>query len=470
MLTALTKSRMILGMNARNLEFLRPHNTRAAIAIADNKLLTKEVLARAGIPTPKLYGVMTSHRDLRHFDWEQLPKSFVIKPNFGLGGEGIWIIFGRSKSGQWIRAKGDHATFFDLVSHISSILDGHFSMLNLPDIAFFEQRIQMTKTFKPYSYRGIPDVRIIVFNHVPVMAMLRLPTRASQGKANLHLGGVGVGIDLASGITTTAMMKSGWRDVQVERSPDSHLPLSGIRIPYWDRMLEMAIECQKVSGLGYIGVDIAIDKEEGPMVLEINARAGLSIQVANLAPLRDRLTRVRGLKVKDTAHGIRVAKNLFGGQVEQEIEDISGRTVIGLREKVLLVGKNDVKEEVKAKIDTGADYSSIDRELAEKLGFKEMLAWFDALALPTNVPRESSEKVLEELRGEYLSKHPDLADISLVYAANGMTVRPKIRLGFELGGRKILSTSSVADRSRLAYKMLVGRNDLKSFLIDPKKV
>lgn len=458
-----------MGMNARNLEFLRPYNTRAAIAIADNKLLTKQVLAKAGIPTPKLHGVMTNYRDLRHFDWGTLPKSFVIKPNFGLGGEGIWIIFGRSKSGQWIRAKGDQATFFDLVSHISSILDGHFSMLNLPDIAFFEQRIQMTKTFKPYSYRGIPDVRIIVFNSVPVMAMLRLPTKQSQGKANLHLGGVGVGIDLASGITTTAMMKSGWRDVQVERSPDSHLPLSGIRIPYWDRMLEMAVECQKVSGLGYIGVDIAIDKEEGPMVLEINARAGLSIQVANLAPLRDRLNRVRGLKVKDAAHGIRVAKNLFGGQVEKEIEDVSGRTVIGLREKVMLFGKDDSKEEVTAKIDTGADYSSIDRHLSEKLGFQDLITWFESQPLPTNIPRDDVQRISKELLATYLPQHPELADIAFVYASNGMTIRPKVRLTFELSGRRVTSNISIVDRSHLLYKVLIGRNDLRQFLIDPKK-
>ena len=48
-------------------------------------------------------------------------------------------------------------------------------------------------------YEGVPDIRIVVFNGYPVMAMLRLATHASDGKANLHQGAVGVGLALDSG-------------------------------------------------------------------------------------------------------------------------------------------------------------------------------------------------------------------------------------------------------------------------------
>ncbi|MBI2427065.1 MAG: hypothetical protein HYV34_04420 [Candidatus Kerfeldbacteria bacterium] len=467
----LAKNKMILGMNARNLSYLRPFNTRAAIAIADSKLVTKRVLEKAGIPTPKLYGVLEDHRALRHFDWSVLPPSFVVKPNFGLGGEGIWILFGRNKQGKWVRARGETVNFFDLTSHISTILDGHFSMMNLPDIVLFEKRIQMSKTFKPYSFRGIPDIRVIVFNNVPVMAMLRLPTKQSQGKANLHLGGIGVGIDLATGVTTTAMHKQGWFDQKVDRSPDSKLPLSGIKIPDWDTILEMAIACQNVSGLGYIGVDVAIDKEQGPVVLEINARAGLSIQVANLASLRERLERVRGLKVKDAPHGIRVAKNLFGGQVEKEIEELSGREVIGLREKVTIFGKEELKADVEAKIDTGADRTSLDRDIAEELGFADMLTWFDTLTFPHIIERGVDARAfLKDVREKYLGQHPDLTEIGLIYSSHGMTVRPKVQLTIRLSGRNFVTNVSIVDRRNLRYTLLVGRNDLSQFLIDPRKV
>ena len=42
-------------------------------------------------------------------------------------------------------------------------------------------------------------------------------------------------------------------------------------------------------GLGYIGVDIVVDVNEGPMLLEANARPGLAIQIANGRGLLPRL-------------------------------------------------------------------------------------------------------------------------------------------------------------------------------------
>ena len=97
----------------------------------------------------------------------------------------------------------------DLKTHVQNILDGSFSLSGIPDIAFFEERLKLLKLFKPYSYKGIPDIRIIVYNKVPVMAMLRLPTRESDGKANLQQGAIGAGIDMATGVTTTAVFGKG---------------------------------------------------------------------------------------------------------------------------------------------------------------------------------------------------------------------------------------------------------------------
>ena len=33
--------------------------------------------------------------------------------------------------------------------------------------------------------------------------------------------------------------------------------------------------------MGYLGVDIVLDRKQGPMLLEANARPGLAIQIAN---------------------------------------------------------------------------------------------------------------------------------------------------------------------------------------------
>ena len=451
-------------MNARNLAYIRPYNFRNAIRLADNKLRSKEALFNAGIPVPKIYGIVRNRRELEVFKWADLPKSFVLKPNHGIGGEGIKIIYGQKKDLSWVSTEGKKITIKDIQNHIMNIFDGFYSLSGISDIAFFEERIKISKTFKPYSYRGIPDIRIIVFNKVPVMAMLRLPTKESGGKANLHLGGIGVGIDVATGTTTNAVLY----DEVIEKTPDTNLTLSGIKIPYWKRILEIAIKCQEVSKLGYIGVDVAVDRDIGPVVLEINARSGLSIQIANLAPLKYRLKKVKGLKVKSESHGIRIAQDLFGGEIEQEIEEISGKQILGIIETIKIKGKN--KEiELKAKIDTGADLCSIDKNLAKKIGYNEIINEFDSVVQKLRIDRNSTKAVLDEKIKDKLKKWGGDFDTAIVKSSYGVSYRLIIKMNTILSGIEILSKMSVTDRSHLEFPVIIGRQSLKKFLVDPSK-
>ena len=207
MIAFFKNSRKILGMNARNLQFIRPNNLRRAKRLADDKLLSKKFLRKADLPVPNLIAKIKSVDELENFDWSTLPDSWVLKPNRGFGGEGILVVYGKKKNiaDTWIKADGSLVTVNDIKTHIANIVDGSYSRSGVPDIAFFEERMKLLKLFKSYAFKGIPDIRIIVFNKVPVMAMLRLPTRESDGKANLQQGGVGVGIDMASVVTTTAV-------------------------------------------------------------------------------------------------------------------------------------------------------------------------------------------------------------------------------------------------------------------------
>ena len=56
--------------------------------------------------------------------------------------------------------------------------------------------------------------------------------------------------------------------------------------------LEIASKAYEMTGLGYLGADIVLDKERGPMMLELNARPGLAIQIANLVGLSRRLKEI----------------------------------------------------------------------------------------------------------------------------------------------------------------------------------
>jgi alpha-L-glutamate ligase-like protein len=122
------------------------------------------------------------------------------------------------------------------------------------------------------------------------MAMVRLPTRQSDGLANLHQGAIGARIGLADGVTRSAVQG---RQV-VTHHPDTGHPVQGIAVPHWARILEIAAESYDMTGLGYVGADVVLDAARSPLLLELNARPGLAIQLANQDGLRRRLTLAEG--------------------------------------------------------------------------------------------------------------------------------------------------------------------------------
>jgi alpha-L-glutamate ligase-like protein len=267
----------ILGMNSRNAEYILDHNPRALFPVVDDKLKMHELCKRIGVPAPEVFAALASFGKLR--DLGALLKGraeFVVKPNRGSGGRGILVVTGRDGD-HLLRHNGTKMTLDDLRQHLSDILSGMYSLGGLTDVALLQQRVHLHAAFEPYSFKGIPDVRVILYKNKPALAMLRLPTRASGGRANLHQGGLGAGIHLATGTTHHAVL----RGKSVTVHPDTGASLIGIRIPFWQRVLEISQSVAAAVGMGYLGVDIVIDADHGPMLLEANARPGLAIQMAN---------------------------------------------------------------------------------------------------------------------------------------------------------------------------------------------
>ena len=298
----------IMGLNERNADFILPYNARHNYPLVDNKLLTKELAEQAGIPVPKLYGVVEIVHQIEELS-EQLViyDDFVVKPAHGSGGEGILIVTGRH-DGRYRKANGASMDEEELGHHISNILGGMYSLGGLPDSALIEYRVKFDPIFSNISFQGVPDIRTLVFRGVPLLAMIRLPTRLSDGKANLHQGAIGVGIDLATGRTFSGV----WHERPVQQHPDTGGNLAGRVIPYWDEILAMTAKCHDFAGLGFIGVDIVLDEDQGPMMLEMNARPGLSIQLANRIGLLPRLRHVESLAVipESVAERVQLAKTL----------------------------------------------------------------------------------------------------------------------------------------------------------------
>ena len=426
------QSSEILGLNARGNLFSYPYNNASAKEKANSKLATKRALKKADVPVPDIYAKFVTPHALVSFDWSKLPDAFALKPNRGLGGEGIIIVKKRSADAVgWITTQRKRVTVDDLKLHIMDILEGAYSIDSAPDVAYIEEYVGRHKALRKYSYRGTPDIRVIVFNYVPTMAMLRLPTKESGGRANLHQGAIAVGIDIATGITTKAY----WHGEYIRYKPNTKRKLHGIKIPLWTKVLETAVRCQEATGLGYFGADIVLHPEKGPMILELNFQPGLSIQLANAAGLRKRLERIKDLEVRDAEHGVKVAKILFAERFADRVKVVEGIKILKTVEKVKIYTPKKKARKVEARIDTGALRSSIDRNLAEELGLLD------------------ESNILWKKRYAYRSDH-------------GKQARPVIGLNIRLAGRKIKTSASVANRSRLSTPILIGRRALQGFLID----
>jgi alpha-L-glutamate ligase-like protein len=271
----------VLGINARNLGCVYPRNPRRHFPRADNKLLCKKLLEEHHIAHPQTLAVYNQYRDLMSLDADIKNLSgFAVKPGCGYGGRGILIVTRGDDGLLW--SDGKVISVDELRAHIYRILTGCFSLEKVSDSAFIEQLIISDDTFKDILFGGLPDIRIILHQEVPVMAMARIPTAESGGLANLHQGALGLGIGLQTGITTCGVYKNR----VVTRTPDTNRPLAGFQIPHWEKILGTATRSSQIFGLGYLGVDIVIDRFQGPMVIEVNARPGLNIQLANAKGLK----------------------------------------------------------------------------------------------------------------------------------------------------------------------------------------
>ena len=284
-----------MGMNQRNSGYIGRYNPRRLYPLVDNKLKTKIIAREANVTTPALLGVISMQAEVETVEQFIIDTpGFVIKPAKGSGGKGILVIT-KIKNGRYYKPNGNEETLADIKRHVTDILAGLFSLGGSADVAVVEGLIQFDSAFDGFSFEGVPDVRVIVFKGFPVMAMMRLSTAASDGKANLHQGAVGVGIDIATGKAVNAVQF----DLPIERHPDTDKELKLLNVPKWERLIYLAASCYEMSGMGYLGTDMVLDRDLGPMLLELNARPGLAIQIANGTGILPRLKLIESLTNAD---------------------------------------------------------------------------------------------------------------------------------------------------------------------------
>ncbi len=261
----------VLGINARNAH-IAGENHLSAIRLVKDKYLTKLVLAAHGVPVAETLLFIDSRPQLKHVDWTGLPDTWALKPNQGGMGNGILLAFGRNNS-TWLDSGGKPLPLSRVRKHAREVIDGEHSG-RLRDQVLFEPLIVSHPDVQRLSYKGLPDIRVVCSGSEPVLSMIRIPTKKSGGRANLHQGAIGAAVDLATGRITRAWLGRH----PIRHHPDNGERLIDAQIPAWDVVLNAASRCSAATGLNYLGADIVVDQSQGPLLLEVNARPGLQIQ------------------------------------------------------------------------------------------------------------------------------------------------------------------------------------------------
>ena len=362
------QSSHILGMNARSQHYvsLNSHESRR---YGFSKLRTKSFVVKHGIGVAELYASLKSFEELRAFDWSIIVGGFALKPSNGLAGRGVVVLRRRKKGKQeWEDVDGRVWTVEDLELHASDILSGLYSTWGSHTRVIIEERVPIHPDLVSLYPTGTPDIRIILYNKIPIMGMIRIPTEQSGGRANLDLGAIALGVDLSTGKTTFGVMgKSTMFDVFPADHPLAGLSTQGIAIPMWTQILRTSIRTANATGHKFFGIDVFVHPERGPLVAEVNNQPGLSIQLANRRGLRRRLERVHGIEPKSVTHAVKISQALFADTLslgEQELE----LPVFDLREPVVVYGDNEIEIEGVALLHTGRDWSAIGRDTAYALG------------------------------------------------------------------------------------------------------
>jgi alpha-L-glutamate ligase-like protein len=280
--------RTILGMNRRNRDFVYRYNNRRVCCVADDKLKAREALQEAGIPMPRLVGVIETVGQIQRtlVGIAASGETVAVKPCRGSGGRGILFLRGNSV-GTFEKPDGRPVPDRQIRHHLRTILAGEFSLRSGMDKVLFEGYVRTHAGLKTLTRIGAPDIRILLFQGVPVFAMARIPTAKSDGRANLHQGAIGVGLDLSTGRGTGAIRGS--HSIAVH--PDTGVPVVDLQVPFWDDVIRMSHAAYAAVPLGYAGLDLMIDENVGPLVIEINAHPGLAIQLANRTGLAGVLER-----------------------------------------------------------------------------------------------------------------------------------------------------------------------------------
>lgn len=397
-------NRWILWINKRNNTYIKEFNPQKGIRLANNKNQTKKFLIQRGIPVPQTLFHFKSRQSWLSFNFNDFHNpTFVIKPNKGSKWTWIFVIKEWRKSSinnnkdnkknsnlskiiNWINVLFQREekildswyefliwntwiTEQELKKEVVGIFDGKYSSTNRADTIILEDRLIPWPWFEEFCEYGLADMRVILFNLVPIIAMLRMPTKESWGKANLAQWGIGLWLDIVTGKITSLYRR--WQSYTNE-FPSEWKHFKNKKIPYWQEIIQYSANAQYFVNIWYLWMDRVITKK-WPKLLEINARAGLEIQNITGKPLLSIMKKIEDIDVTTPNKWIEISKSLFS---DEHISEFKEQHIVYLSQTgKLLYQKENKKRGLPITITVGIDklknYTS-DRVMRKLIGAKDI--------------------------------------------------------------------------------------------------
>jgi len=245
------------------LDHVRPISKRQSL---DDKVAFIKTCLESGFPVPQTFAVGLAGQWISPF----IPKTgfpppvdTVLKPaNLALGyGFELWEY--RKEHDQWER-EGDMLTREELLERCKSkkiLYIMQERLINHSAIEMISPTALATARLVTYKQS---DEKIHVFHGFFRMGLGKTITNTSQGELSSL-------IDLSTGSLLIARRAE---NAEFDHHPDTGARITGLRLPFWEEVCQLAIDAHKKYSIAFIGWDVVFTPD-GPYFLEANSGWGI---------------------------------------------------------------------------------------------------------------------------------------------------------------------------------------------------
>ena len=123
-----------------------------------------------------------------------------------------------------------------------------------------EERVHACKEIEAFHPSSLNTVRVVTISNPQECIVFGAILRMGTGDSiidNTHNGGIFASIDVKTGVINTDGLDSNGNIYK--EHPDSHIPIKGFQIPFWDKVIEMCSNATKVIPRTiFVGWDVVI--------------------------------------------------------------------------------------------------------------------------------------------------------------------------------------------------------------------